>query len=69
MDVLVKLPKVDNMNDIDKLCKIYNSLEMSVKNLADLGVEVSYCGILFIIILDRIRLNGNILFQESLKVH
>ena len=70
MDVLVKLPKVDNMNDIDKLCKIYNSLEMSVKNLADLGVEVSYCGILLIIvILDRIRLNGNILFQESLKVH
>ena len=42
MDVLVKLPKVDNMNDIDKLCKIYNSLEMSVKNLADLGAEVSY---------------------------
>ena len=70
MDVLVKLPKVDNMNDIDKLCKIYNSLEMSVKNLANLGVELSYCGILLIIIiLDRIRLNGNILFQESLKVH
>ena len=71
MDVLVKLPKVDNMDDIDKLCKIYNSLEMSVKNLADLGVEVSYWGILLIIIiiLDRIRLNGNILFQESLKVH
>ena len=41
MDVLVKLPKSDNMKDIDKLRKIYNSLEMSERNLADLRLEIT----------------------------
>ena len=41
VDVLVKLPKADNMKDIDKLRKIYNSLETSVRNLADSGVEIT----------------------------
>ena len=41
MDVLVKLPKTDNMKDIGKLRKIYNSLETSVRNLANLGLEIT----------------------------
>ena len=41
MDVLVKLPKSDNMKDIDKLRKIYNSLETSERNLADLRLEIT----------------------------
>ena len=44
MDVLVKLPKSDNMKDIDKLWKIYNSLEMSERNLADLRLEITLMG-------------------------
>ena len=55
MDVLVKLPKGDNIEDTDKLRKIYNSLEMSVRNLADLGVVItSYGALLISIIFDRI---------------
>ena len=50
MDVLVKLPKDDNMKDIDKLRKIYNSLETSVRNLADLGAEILGVEVLFLII-------------------
>ena len=33
MDVLVKLPKTDNMNHIDKLRKVDNSLETSIEIL------------------------------------
>ena len=44
IDVLVKLPKVDNMKDVDKLRIIYNSLEISVRNIAKLGVEITSCG-------------------------
>ena len=51
MDVLVKLPKTDNMKDIDKLRKIYNSLEMRARNLANLGVEIPFYGTLLIIII------------------
>ena len=36
----MKLPKIDNIKDTDKLRKIYNSLETSVRNLADLGVKI-----------------------------
>ena len=59
MDVLVKLPKSDNMKDIDKLRKIYNSLETSERNLADLRLEITpyavFFGTLLIsIIFDRI---------------
>ena len=46
MDVLVKLPKAENMKDIEKLRKIYNSLETSVRYLSDLGVEVNSYGAL-----------------------
>ena len=51
----MKLPKAHNMKDIEKLRKIYNSLETSVRNLADLGVELTSYGTLLIsIIFDRI---------------
>ena len=53
--VLVKLPKAHNMKDIEKLRKIYDSLETSVRNLADLGAELTSYGTLLIsIIFDRI---------------
>ena len=69
MDILVKLPKADNMNDIDKLRKICNSLETSVRNLADLGVEITSYGTLLIsIIFDRIPTELNFLSQESLRI-
>ena len=48
MNVLVKLPRADNMKDIDKLRKSYNSLEASVRNLAKLGVEITSYGTLLI---------------------
>ena len=59
MDVLVKLPKSDNMKDIDKLRKIYNSLETSERNLADLRLEITLYAVFFgtlliSIIFDRI---------------
>ena len=47
MDVLVKLPKSDNMKDIDKLRKIYNSLETSERNLADLRLEITLYAVFF----------------------
>ena len=60
MDILVKLPKADNMNDIDKL---------SVRNLADLGVAITSYGTLLIsIIFDRIPTELNFLSQESLRI-
>ena len=37
MDVLAKVPMADNMRDIDKLRRIYNSLETSVRNLTGCG--------------------------------
>ena len=36
------------MKDTEKLKKIYNSLETSVRNLADLGVELTSYGTLLI---------------------
>ena len=51
MGVLVKLPKADNMKDIDKLKKSYNSLETSVRNFADLGVEITSNGTLLVVLL------------------
>ena len=68
MDVLVKLPKVDNLKDIDKLRKIYNSLETSVRNLADLGVEItSYWKLLISIIFDRIPTELKLLISRKFK--
>ena len=68
MDVLVKLPKADNMEDIDKLRKIYNSLETSVRNLADLGVEITSNGTLLIrIIFDRIPTELKLLISRRFK--
>ena len=68
MDVLVKLPKTDNMKDIDKLRKICNSLEASVRNLADLGVETTSYGILLIsIIFDCIPTELKLLISRKFK--
>ena len=68
MHVLVKLPKADNMKDIDKLRKIYNSLETSVRNLADLGVEItSYGALLTNIIFDRIPTELKLLISRKFK--
>ena len=54
MDVFVKLPiklpKVDNMKDIDKLRKIWNCLETSVRNFANLSVEIISFGTLLLVL-------------------
>ena len=69
MNVLVKLPRADNMKDIDKLRKIYNSLEASVRNLAKLGVEITSYGTLLIsIVLIVFLLSWKSLSQESLRM-
>ena len=68
MDVLVKLPRADNMRDIDKLRKIYNSLETSVRNLAELIVEItSYMTLLISIIFDRIPTELKLLISRKFK--
>ena len=68
MDVFVKLPKADNMKDIDKLRKIYNSLETSVRNLADLGMEItSYGTLLTSIIFDRIPTELKLVISRKFK--
>ena len=70
MDVLVKLPKVDNMKDIDKPRKIYNSLETSVRNLSDLGVEITLYGtLLIIIIFDRIPTELKLVISRKSKTN
>ena len=67
MDVLMKLPSND-MKDINKLRKIYNSLETSVRNLADLGVEITSYGTLLIsIIFDRIPTELKLLISRKFK--
>ena len=66
MNVLVRLPKADSMKNIDKLRKIYNSLEISVRNLADLGVEItSYGTLLSSIIFDRIPAELKLLISRK----
>ena len=72
MDVLVKLPKSDNMKDIDKLRKIYNSLETSERNLADLRLEITpyavFFGTLLIsIIFDRITSAMKLLILKKFR--
>ena len=68
MDVLVKLPRADNMKDTDKLRKIYNSSETSVRNLAELGVEITSYGTLLIsIIFDRIPTELKLLISRKFK--
>ena len=72
MDVLVKLPKSDNMKDIDKLRKIYNSLETSERNLADLRLEITpyavFFGTLLIsIIFDRIPSAMKLLISKKFR--
>ena len=68
MDVLVKLLRADNMKDIDKLRKIYNSLETSVRNLAELSVEItSYGTLLITIIFDRIPTELKLLISRKFK--
>ena len=68
MDVFVKLPKADNMKDIDKLRQIYNSLETSVRNLADLGMEItSYGTLLTSIIFDRIPTELKLVISRKFK--
>ena len=68
MDVLVKLPKVANVKDIDKLRKIYNSSETSVRNLADLSQGITSFGTLLIsIIFDRISTELKLLISRNFK--
>ena len=70
MDVLVKLPKADNMKDIDKLRKIYSSLETSVRNLVDLGVEkTSYETLLISVIFYRIPTELKLLISRKFKTN
>ena len=66
MDVLVKLPRADNMRDIDKLRKFYNSSEISVRNFAELSVEITSYGTLLIsIIFDRIPTELKLLISRK----
>ena len=68
MDVLVKLPKSDNIKDIDKLTKNYNSLETSVRNFSNLGVEItSYRTLLTSIIFGRIPAELKLLISRKFK--
>ena len=68
VDVLVKLARADNMRVIDKLRKICNSLETSVRNLAELGVEITSYGTLLIsIIFDRIPTELKLLISRKFK--
>ena len=68
MDVLVKLLKVVNMKDIDKLRKMYSPLETSVRNLTDLGVVITFYGTLLIsIILDRVPIELKLLISRKFK--
>ena len=68
MDVLLKLPKADNMKNIDKLRKIYDSLETSVRNLADLGVQItSYGTLLTSIVFDGIPTELKLLISRKFK--
>ena len=68
MDVLVKLPRADNMKDIDKLRKIYNSFETSLRNFAELGVEItSYRTLLISIIFGRIPTELKLLISRKFK--
>ena len=68
MDVLVKSPRADNMKDIDKLRKIYNSSETSVRNLAELGVEITSYGTLLIsIIFDCVPIELKLLISRTFK--
>ena len=68
MDVLVKLPKAGNMKDIDTLRKMYNSLETSVRNLANLGVKITSRGTLLIsIIFDCIPIELKLLTSRKFK--
>ena len=68
IDVLKKLPKADNMKDVGKLRKIYNSLETSVANHVDLGVEITFYGTLLIsIIFDHIPTERKLLFSRHLR--
>ena len=67
MDVLVKLRKADNIKDIDKLRNLV-SLETSVRNLVDLGVEkTSYGTLLISIIFDRIPTELKLLISRKFK--
>ena len=72
MDVLVKLPKSDNMKDIDKLRKIYDSLETSERNLADLRLEITLYAVFFgtlliSIIFDRITSAMKLLILKKFR--
>ena len=61
MDVFVKIEKVKSLNDVIKLRKLFDTVEMSFRNLTELGVETATYGILII----------NILFDylpEGLKI-
>ena len=56
------------MKDIDKLRKIYYSVETSVRNFSNLGVEITSYGTLLIsIIFDRIPTALKLLISRKFK--
>ena len=56
------------MKDTEKLKKIYNSLETSVRNLADLGVELTSYGTLLIsIVFDCIPTEPKLFIWRKFK--
>ena len=68
MEVLVKLPKVNNINDVSRLRNIYDRLEPSVRNLRELGIETdTYGSLLISIIFDRIPEELRIIISRQFK--
>ena len=55
LDILATLPRVEDINDVISLRKLFDTLETSVRNLSDLGKETeTYGSLLISIIFDRI---------------
>ena len=68
MDVLVKIPKVENIADVKKLRVVYDSLETSIRNLSDLGVErETYGSLLINIIFERIPSELRVIISRTFK--
>ena len=68
MDILVKLPKISNIRELNALRNMYDKIEISVRNLNDLGVATNTYGSLLISILfERIPSELKLLISRKFK--
>ena len=68
MDKLVKIPKVVDISDVNKLRDMYDTLETHIRNLSDLDVNSTTYGTLLIsIIFERIPDDLRIIISRELK--